>query len=55
MSQKKSVFGWLSGAAQWVTALLSFVAFALLAAVSLVQTCRIDIGFSQDNNEHVRS
>jgi hypothetical protein len=53
MSQKKSVFGWLSGAAQWVTALLSFVAFALLAAVSLVQTCRIDIGFSQDNNEHV--
>ncbi|MEA5048257.1 MAG: glycosyltransferase family 39 protein [Eubacteriales bacterium] len=53
MSQKRSFLTWLSDAAQWVTALLSFVAFALLAAVSLVQTCHVDIGFSKDNSEHV--
>jgi len=53
MKQKRTFPQWLSGSAQWVVALLAFVAFAFFAAVSLIQTCRIDIHFSKDNIEHV--
>ena len=53
MKQKKTVAGWFSGAAQWLAALASFAAFAIFAAVSLVQTCHVDIDFTKDNSEHV--
>ena len=53
MKQKTTVAEWLSGAAQWLVALASFAAFAILAAISLVQTCHVDIDFTKDNREHV--
>lgn len=53
MKQKQRFADWLSNAAQWVVALLSFLAFAALSAVSLLQTCHVDIGYSKDNSEHV--
>lgn len=34
-------------------AVLAAVAFSFLTLVSLVQTCRVDIGFSAENSEHV--
>lgn len=53
MKQKQTFFSWLSNAAQWIVALLAFLAFAFFSAVSLVQTCHVDLDFSKDNIEHV--
>ena len=53
MEDKKSFSKGLSNVAQWIVALISFLAFAFFSLVGLVQTCHVDIDFSKDNIEHV--
>lgn len=53
MQEQKGFPTWLSNATQWIVALISFLSFAVFAAVSLVLTCHVDIHFSRDNIEHV--
>ncbi len=53
MKEQKGFVNWLSGATQWIVALISFLAFAFFSAVGLIQTCHVDIDFSKDNIEHV--
>ncbi|MEA5048258.1 MAG: hypothetical protein VB034_06550 [Eubacteriales bacterium] len=54
MEEKKSALGeGISNCAQWLIALVSFLAFAFFAVVGFFSTCHVDFGFSADNNEHV--
>ena len=53
MKEQNSFSKGLSGAAQWIVALISFLAFAFFSVVGLIQTCHVDIDFSKDNIEHV--
>ncbi len=53
MNDQKSFSKGLSNVAQWIVALISFLAFAFFSTVGLIQTCHVDIDFSKDNIEHV--
>ncbi len=53
MKEQKGFGKGLSNVAQWIVALISFLAFAFFSVVGLVQTCHVDIDFSKDNIEHV--
>lgn len=53
MKQKKTFRTAFSNFCDRAAAWIAGVFFAALTAVSFVMTCRIDIGFTADNNEHV--